>query len=195
MFGKMQFAGMLMMHESKCILRCAADAGTHDLCPHTPVCGTWVSSSRFVIFWSQDIRQEMNSMEIYVRPLPRRVRGSVRKCRFGWNSYSGLGIGLKLSHWQEAGAFMKTELPNYCDTDGVAYVNLDGAFGLDEEEIKKSIEKMHEQGQKAGWYLNPCNWFPALAMMPAEETQVTMGDLFLKDSKGDLMPAATGRYH
>ena len=169
-----------------------ADAGTHDLCPHTPVCGTWVSSSRFVIFWSQDIRQGMEQYGDLCKAITPPRPWKCEKVPFGWNSYSGLGIGLKLSHWQEAGAFMKTELPNYCDTDGVAYVNLDGAFGLDEEEIKKSIEKMHEQGQKAGWYLNPCNWFPALAMMPAEGTQVTMGDLFLKDSKGDLMPAADG---
>ena len=79
---------------------------------------------------------------------------------------------------------MRKELPAYCDEEGVSYVNLDGAFGLDEEEIKRAIEAMHRQGQKAGWYLNPCNWFPALGMAPAEGTDITMGELFLRDDRG-----------
>ena len=111
---------------------------------------------------------------------------------FGWNSYSALALSLRLSHWEEAGDFMREELPNYCDEDGVTYVNLDGAFGLDEKRIAEVIERLHARGQKAGWYANPCNWFPAGGKMPAEGTDVTMGELFLRDHQGNLMPAADG---
>lgn len=170
----------------------AADAGTHDACPHTPVCGQWVASSQFVIFWARDIRRGMErygDICSFIRPPRPWKRGKVP---FGWNSYSGLGMGLRLSHWQEAGNFMREELPAYCDEEGVSYVNLDGAFGLDEEEIRRTVEQMHQRGQKAGWYLNPCNWFPALAMVPAEGTEVTMGDLFLRDHQGEILPTADG---
>lgn len=170
----------------------AADAGTHDICLHAPVSGEWVASSRFVVFWTEDIRRGLEQYgdlcAALIPPRPWRT-GNVP---FGWNSYSALGLSLKLSHWQEAGEFMKNELPAYCDDEGVTYVNLDGAFGLDEEEIKATIVKLHERGQKAGWYANPCNWFPAGDEMPAEGTELTLGDLFLRDEQGNVMPAADG---
>ena len=170
----------------------AADEGTHDICPHEPVRGTWVKASPFVIFWTRDIRRGMEHYgDICAKRVPPRPWKSGR-VPFGWNSYSALALNLRLSHWEEAGDFMREELPNYCDEDGVTYVNLDGAFGLDEREIAKTIEKLHARGQKAGWYANPCNWFPAGGKMPAEGTDVTMGDLFLKDDQGNLMPAADG---
>lgn len=170
----------------------AADAGTHDICPHAPVSGEWVASSRFVVFWTEDIRRGMEQYgDLCAAVLPPRPWKS-KSVPFGWNSYSALGLSLKLSHWQEAGDFMKEELPEYCDDRGVTYVNLDGAFGLDEEEIKATIAKLHERGQKAGWYANPCNWFAAGADMPAEGTERTIGELFLKDDRGNIMPAADG---
>lgn len=210
----------------------AADDGTHDCCLHAPVVGEWVASAPFVFFWSKDVR---DGMEIYgdmcASLIPARPWKN-GKVPFGWNSYSALGMGLKLSHWQEAGDFMKEELPNYCDEDGVTYVNLDGAFGLDQAEIKRTIDMLHARGQKAGWYANPCNWFPAGGDMPisyfvgagaavsedmkecmnvaasedaaisenvvpvseglAEEWKTRIGDLFLRDHQGNIMPAADG---
>lgn len=170
----------------------AADEGTHDICPHTPVRGEWVASSGFVIFWSSDVRRGMERYgDLCKKIMPPRPweRGKVP---FGWNSYSALAMGLRLSHWQEAGEFMRTELPEFCDEEGVVYVNLDGAFGLDEDEIRETVERMHGKGQKAGWYLNPCNWFAAGGAMGAEGTDVTMEDLFLKDLSGQVMPASDG---
>lgn len=181
----------------------AADEGTHDCCPHAPVSGEWVESAPFVFFWSEDIRAglekygDMCASLVSARPWKR------EKTPFGWNSYSALGMGLKLSHWREAGDFMKEELPDYCDGDGVTYVNLDGAFGLDQEEIKSTIDALHARGQKAGWYANPCNWFPAGGDMPisyfvamdevrSEEPEIRIGDLFLRDHQGNVMPAADG---
>lgn len=170
----------------------AADEGTHDICPHEPVRGNWVEASPFVAFWTEDIRKGMEHYgDICAERVPPRPWKSGR-VPFGWNSYSALALSLRLSHWEEAGDFMREELPNYCDEDGVTYVNLDGAFGLDEKRIAEVIERLHARGQKAGWYANPCNWFPAGGKMPAEGTDVTMGELFLRDHQGNLMPAADG---
>lgn len=183
-----------------------ADAGTHDCCLHAPVSGEWVASAPFVFFWSEDIRVGMEKYgDMCASLMPARA-WKKRKVPFGWNSYSALGLGLKLSHWQEAGDFMKEELPDYCDEDGVTYVNLDGAFGLDSREIKRTIENLHARGQKAGWYANPCNWFPAGGDMPVNlvvgageavseeilDVDGNIGDLFLKDHQGNVMPAADG---
>ena len=217
----------------------AADEGTHDCCLHAPVSGEWVASAPSVFFWSRDVRAGMEKYgDLCASLVPARPWKS-GKVPFGWNSYSALGLGLRLSHWREAGDFMKEELPNYCDEDGVTYVNLDGAFGLDSKEIKRTIDMLHERGQKAGWYANPCNWFPAGGNMTAgmvagageavpekssdedakafsdEDSkaegassenaekfseagdfanwaQMRIGDLFLKDLEGNVMPAADG---
>lgn len=183
-----------------------ADEGTHDCCLHAPVSGKWVASAPFVFFWSEDIRIGMEKYgDMCASLMPARA-WKKRKVPFGWNSYSALGLGLKLSHWQEAGDFMKEELPDYCDEDGVTYVNLDGAFGLDSREIKRTIDNLHARGQKAGWYANPCNWFPAGGDMPVNlvvgageavpeeilDVDGNIGDLFLKDHQGNVMPAADG---
>lgn len=193
----------------------AADEGTHDCCLHAPVSGEWVASAPFVFFWSSDIRRGLEEYGDMCKSIVPARPWENGKVPFGWNSYSALGMGLRLSHWKEAGDFMKEELPEYCDEDGVTYVNLDGAFGLDSKEIKRTIDMLHERGQKAGWYANPCNWFPAGGDMPvgmvvgagdavmpesAEEdteefsnwAQMRIGDLFLKDHDGNVMPAADG---
>lgn len=181
-------------HDARCVSAfCGvADGGTHDICPHTPVCGDWVESSRFCVFWSKDIRRGLEQYgDICVKNRAPRSWPD-RKVPFGWNSYSGLALDLKLSHWQEAGKFIKEQLPEFCGEDGTAYINLDGAFGLDEEEIKKTIENMHKNGQKAGWYANPCNWFADGGELCAEGTDIKMKDLFLRDYTGNVMPAADG---
>lgn len=181
----------------------AADAGTHDSCPHGIVSGEWVASAPFVFFWSPDIRDGMEQYgDMCAAQIPARPwkNGGVP---FGWNSYSALALGLTLLHWREAGDFMRGELPDYCGEDGVTYVNLDGAFGLDQEEIRRTIERLHGRGQKAGWYASPCNWFEAGRDMPigyfasadealSEEMNTKIGELFLRDERGSVMPAADG---
>lgn len=170
----------------------AAGTGTHDVCPHGLVCGEWVESSRFVMFWCDSIRDGMEHYgDLYAALVPPRPwrKGSVP---FGWNSYSAVGQGLQLSHWEQAGEFIRTALPNFCGEPGETFINLDGALGLDEQKIRQIIEELHKKGQKAGWYAIPCNWFAALGDFPARGTNVTMKDLFLRDDAGALLPAIDG---
>ena len=109
---------------------------------------------------------------------------------FGWNSYAALGGTLTVDHWKQAGEFMHESLPNYCDDDGVSYVNLDGAFGLDYDRIREIIGEIHARGQKAGWYAAPCNCPAALAELPVKGTDLKVKDLFLKDYEGRPLPPA-----
>lgn len=167
-----------------------ADGGTHDVCPHGIVEGREVSSARFVLSWHDDIRRGMEhygDLCVRVRPARPWSRGRVP---FGWNSYAALGGTLKVEHWKQAGEFMKEELPNYADEDGVSYVNLDGAFGLDHERIRDIIGQIHSRGQKAGWYAAPCNCPAVLGDLPLKGTDLLIGDLFLKDASGNVLPAA-----
>lgn len=169
-----------------------ADGGTHDVCPHGIVEGKEVSSARFVLSWHSDIRKGLEHYgDLCVKVRPARPWHSA-KVPFGWNSYAALGGTLKVEHWKQAGEFMKEELPNYADQDGVTYVNLDGAFGLDHERIRSIIGEIHARGQKAGWYAAPCNCPPRLGNLPLKGTDLMVRDLFLKDEDGNVLPAADG---
>lgn len=167
-----------------------ADGGTHDVCPHGIVEGWEVASARFVLSWQQDIRRGMEHYgDLCAKICPPRPwkNGQVP---FGWNSYAALGGTLTVDHWKQAGEFMHDELPNYCDEEGVSYVNLDGAFGLDYERIREIIGEIHARGQKAGWYAAPCNCPAALAELPVKGTDLRVKDLFLKDFDGRPLPPA-----
>ena len=167
-----------------------ADGGTHDVCPHGIVEGWEVASARFVLSWQQDIRKGMEhygDLCAKIRPARPWKNGRVP---FGWNSYAALGGTLTVEHWKQAGEFMHESLPNYCDEDGVSYVNLDGAFGLDYDRIREIIGEIHARGQKAGWYAAPCNCPAALAELPVKGTDLKVKDLFLKDYEGRPLPPA-----
>lgn len=167
-----------------------ADGGTHDVCPHGIVEGWEVASARFVLSWQQDIRRGMEHYgDLCAKICPPRPwkNGQVP---FGWNSYAALGGTLTVDHWKQAGEFMHESLPNYCDEDGVSYVNLDGAFGLDYDRIREIIGEIHARGQKAGWYAAPCNCPAALAELPVKGTDLKVKDLFLKDYEGRPLPPA-----
>ena len=169
----------------------AADAGTHDCEPHGAVSGEEVASARFVMFWCGDVR---DGMERYgqlctevVPPRPWKA-GPV----FGWNSFSALGMGLRLRHWEVAGDFIREELPNFAGEKGVTYINLDACFGMSHKEIRRIVEKLHERGQKAGWYGAPCICMGPLEMLPIPGTLVPLKSLILEDSKGRPLPPADG---
>lgn len=164
----------------------AASLGTHDTQPHRPVTGATVSSSRFVVFWSDDIKRGMEHFaDLCVAIRPARVwNGPVP---FGWNSYSGLALRTSVESWMAAGDVLEKELPNFRDDEGVVYVNLDGAFGLDLERVRASVDDIHARGLKAGWYAAPCGGFPGLDR-PIAGTDFTTADILLRDDVGDLLP-------
>lgn len=169
----------------------AADAGTHDVMPHGAVSGQEVSSARFVMFWCSDIR---DGMERYGRLCaaqqpPRPWNGGPI---FGWNSFSALGMGLRLHHWEEAGDFIHDELPHFANEEGVSYINLDACFGMSHKEIRRIVDKLHSRGQKAGWYGAPCILMEPMALLPIPGTVTPLKALLLEDEKGRPLPAADG---
>jgi len=169
----------------------AADAGTHDIMPHGAVSGEEVSSARFVMFWCDDIREGMERYgSLCTEAVPPRPwdGGPI----FGWNSFSALGMGLRLSHWEEAGDFIHKELPEFHDGNGVSYINLDACFGMSHKEIRRIVDKLHSRGQKAGWYGAPCINMTGLEMLPIPGTLIPMKVLFLEDDKGRPLPPADG---
>lgn len=164
----------------------AASLGTHDTQPHRPVAGTSVSSARFVVFWADDLKRGMEryaDLCVALRPA-REWTGPVP---FGWNSYSGLALRTSVDNWMEAGRFLEQELPEYRDDEGVVYVNLDGAFGLDLAKVRESVADIHARGLKAGWYAAPCGGFPGWDR-PIAGTDLTTADILLRDDHGDLLP-------
>lgn len=57
----------------------AAGTGTHDVCPHGLVCGEWVESSRFVMFWCDSHRDGMEHYgDLYAALVPPRRGGKVQ---------------------------------------------------------------------------------------------------------------------
>lgn len=166
-----------------------ADAATHDILPHGIVEGEWVSSARFVVFWSENIKQGMEHFAdlcAMVRP----ARKWSGKVPFGWNSYSALAMSLQLSHWEEAGKFFREEIPNFCDDEGVSYINLDGTFGKSRKEIRRIVAELHAKGQKAGWYAAPCNAISVMGMLPIPGTLTPLKKIILKDYRGEQLPPA-----
>jgi len=180
-------------HDARAFLACsgAADAATHDTMPHGIVSGAEVASARFCMFWSDNIKSGMEhyaALCTRVQP-PRPWSG---KAIFGWNSYSALGLGLRLSHWEEAGDFIHDALPGFSDEDGVTYINLDGCFGMNPHEIRRIVEKLHARGQKAGWYASPCNCIAPLGNLPIPGTLIPLKNLILEDDRGVPLPPADG---
>jgi len=169
-----------------------ADHATHDSMPHGVVSGESVESSSFFIGWYDDIRKGLEEYGETIKsiyPL-RRWSGTVPFC---WNSFSGLGMGITIDHWKTAGDYIKEELKNYKDSDGVTYINLDASFNLDKEEISKTVDYFHKRGQKVGTYLGSFMWIERFANFPLKGVPgKTMGDLFLKDEQGNLFPAIDG---
>lgn len=172
-----------------------ADAGTHDCLPHGALVGDEVPSARFTLGWHEDVRaglEAFGDLCAAVRPpLP-----WPHPVPFGWNSWSGLGAGLTLESWQEAGDFLHDELQpaGYGSEDGVVYVNLDAAWTrFDLEAMAAYVKTIHDRGQKAGIYGGPFVFLSPDGSRPLPGCPgVTYGDIFLKDEKGVPLPRIDG---
>ncbi len=166
-----------------------ADEGTHDTMPHGTIIGKSVSSARFIVKWTEDIHNGMVEFgKLCTKVTPAREWHG--KTPFGWNAYSGLGRLFTLKHWEEAADYMYEELPEFGDEDHVVYINIDGAAGLDEEELKRIVKKLHDRGQKAGWYCGPCLSHRAFGKyMTIKGTDTPLSEIYLKDKMGRVIPA------
>ena len=170
-----------------------ADAGTHDCMPHGTLIGENVSSSRFLCGWYLDIRAGLEEYgKVCMEGKPAfRWNGPVP---FGWNSYAGLSFEMPLiQHWKETSRFIKDELPDFCDSNGSAYINLDANFFLSKKELRAAIAEIHERGQYAGSYMAPLISHNLLNMIPLRGSPgKTMKSLVMKDKNGKAFPATDG---
>ena len=170
-----------------------ADAGTHDSLPHGTLIGETVSSSRFLCGWYPDIRDglEEYGKECMEGKPAFRWDGPVP---FGWNSYAGLSLDMPLiRHWKEASGFIKEKLPDFCDSNGRAYINLDANFFLNKKELKAAIDEIHARGQYAGSYMAPLIAHDLLGMIPLRGSPAkTMKSIVMKDENGNALPATDG---
>ena len=181
--------------DARCVIACCgiADACTHDFMPHGTMIGEWVESSRFLVGWYDDVRDGLETFGDFCAICRPAVawKGSVP---FGWNSYSGVGH-TTLECW-EAAADVLQELQVFRDDEGVQYINLDAAFGLDAQKRKALVQKLHERGQKCGTYGGPFLYFPQRdenLEVPGSQG-VKFSEMTLRDAEGRNMPAVDGLY-
>ncbi len=160
-----------------------SDYGTHDCLPHGYLTGKSITSETFFVGWYDDIRIGLKEYA--------KIAGNKNMLTwnhpsiFGWNSYSALAIKTTIDHFKQAGDFIKNELPNYCDEDGVTYINLDATFGLDKGKLKKAIDHLHKQGQKVGTYIAPLCHMEIMNMLPLKGSLLKFRkDIILKKPDG-----------
>lgn len=181
--------------DARCVIACCgiADACTHDFMPHGTIIGEWVESSRFLVSWYDDVRDGLETFGDFCA-LNRPAVAWNGPVPFGWNSYSGVGR-TTLECW-DAAADVLQELPVFRDDEGVQYINLDAAFGLDAEKRKALVRKFHARGQKCGTYGGPFLYFAgrdAQREVPGS-AGVRFSEMTLKDADGREMPAVDGLY-
>ncbi len=178
-------------NDARCVVAFSgvADEATHDTLPHGMISGEEVSSARFIVKWSKDVRDGMTEYgRLCTKVVPARPWHG--KVPFGWNSYSALAGMFQLSHWKAAGDYIHEELPEFCDEDGVTFINIDGARIQEMDELKAYVDTLHSRGQKAGWYCAPCISHRAFGdYMKIAGTDIPISKIFLKDFDGRIMPA------
>ena len=178
-------------NDARCVVAFsgAADAATHDTLPHGYISGEEVYSARFIVKWSEDIREGMTEYgRLCTKVVPARPWHG--KVPFGWNSYSALAGIFELSHWKAAGDYIHDELPEFCDEDGVTFINIDAARIQEMDELRAYVDTLHARGQKAGWYCGPCISHRVFGnFMKIAGTDIPISEIFLKDFDGRVMPA------
>lgn len=171
-----------------------ADECTHDLYPHGTLIGESVSSARFMCGWYDDIRTGMEVFgKLAMEGKPRfHWSGPVP---FGWNSFSAINMAMPLlEHWEGTSKFFSEELPNFCDSNGSTFINMDANFLLDPVRMQEVMANIRSRGQQPGSYMVPGIAITMLAdLMPLRGAPgKTMKDILLKDHKGDPYPTIDG---
>lgn len=173
-----------------------ADAGTHDACGHGIVTAQCVESSGFLFLYGADYRilLERYAEALKKKTPPLRWDEGVP---FGWNSWSGLAMGLNADNYQEAGEYLGDVLqPAGFENNGVTYVNFDAGWNrLPEERLQELSRYFHRRKQKTGIYLSPFAFFPGEEKF-REEIPGCPGhrfeEILLKDSGGKILPRVDG---
>ncbi len=170
-----------------------ADECTHDIYPHGTLIGKSVMSARFLCGWYDDIRC---GMEEYgkVAMEDKFFFKWKNVVPFGWNSYScSVSLFHTLQSWETTSKFFHESLPEFKDSEGCAYINLDANFGLDPNELRRVIGDIKSRGQKAGSYMGPLMAHKLLGMLPLKSDPTkNLLDLIMHDKNGDPYPTIDG---
>ena len=141
-----------------------ADLGTHDSLAHGVISAESVCSAAFVCGYFDSIFAALDRYAALAADKNRlRWNGSTV---FGWNSYSALAMYMDLNAYEATSAFFETELDDFKDDEGIAYINLDAVFIQDKEAIRRQVEIIHSRHQKAGTYMAPLAHIPLLDEFP-----------------------------
>ena len=127
-------------HDARCYTAFSgvADEGTHDEVEHGYLDGDEVRSARFMLGWYDDIRDGFEQFGQLAMQDKFSFKWSSPN-PFGWNSYSA-GC-MTLDQWRAAGKFIREEIPQYSDENGVTYINLDANFMLNKLKMKMIVNE------------------------------------------------------
>ena len=111
---------------------------------------------------------------------------------FGWNSWNAVGDKLDYSVYVTASDFLKNELPNFVNHNGVVYINFDSFWdNLTVEQRKAAADHVRANGHRPGIYHTPFTvWHDneeALRAWGPEGSDYKWSDLVLKDQNGRPM--------
>ncbi len=187
---------MCSEYDARCV-KCIsgiADGGTHDSLCHGYLSGRTVTSDRFVCGFFKDIRDGL----IYYGKLAQNKNGIYKysgSSFFGWNSYSAFATDITVENYEKTADFFHQELKNFTDSDGVAFINLDGNFGLNKQKLKRIIKKLHQRNQKAGTYMFPLCHLNIMNMLPLKGSVLKFRkDIVLKQPDNSNYHPVDGKF-
>jgi len=173
----------------------AASELTRDFLPHGYVIGNKIESPLIWLGFEADYHKGLEAYgraNAVVAPPLEWAEG----VPFGWNSWSAVADGLDDEIFVSTSEFFKNEVPAFRN-EGTAYVNFDSFWtNLTDEQIKKAVDVVHQNGHKAGTYWTPFAFWggPSEFKNVVEGTngQYTYEDLLLRDAEGEVLADLDG---
>ena len=168
-----------------------SDSQTHDHLPHGYISGKQINSSRFICGFYKDIKkafEEYGKLCINKNGIYKWNKGAI----FGWNSYSALTLETKISDLDKAADFINKNLNNF--KDDITYINFDSVINIDKKELIKLIQKLHNNNQKVGWYMNPLSHLKMDDDVKLRGSKLKRKDILMKNNDGSLYPPIDNKY-
>ncbi len=140
---------------SICAFGGASSYQTRDMLPHGKVKGTSVQSPRIMVGCFDDWRTGMETYGKLCNTIAPMWAWNAPK-PFVWNSWNVFASNVTYDNVNTASSYIASDLPNFCDEDGVAYICIDSFWdNLTASELRRFAARCKERGQKAGIYHTP----------------------------------------
>ena len=105
---------------------------------------------------------------------------------FGWNSWGAVGSNLNTQNALAASNFINNSLmPRGFENNNTAYINLDSYWDNSSMNLKKFVDTVHQNGQKAGIYWAPFVDWAKDSNRTVEGSNYKYKDIWLMDDKGN----------